>query len=94
MLTRPKNSATGGTVPSATASILIAAIAILIGMTLAGCGTTRVVFVDTQADLVRLGPDVRGTVYVQKGGEGIKSKNKVTLPEGWIAGPLPKDLNE
>ena len=23
------------------------------------CGTTKVVFVDTQADLVRLGPDVR-----------------------------------
>ena len=56
-----------------------------------GCGTTRVVFVDTEADLVRLGPDVRGTVYVRKGGEWIKSKNKVTLPEGWIAGPLPKE---
>lgn len=55
------------------------------------CGTTKVVFVDTQADLVRLGPDVRGTVYVNRGGEWIKSKNKVNLPEGWIAGPLPKD---
>jgi hypothetical protein len=55
------------------------------------CGTTKVVFVDTQADLVRLGPDVRGTVYVNRGGEWIKSKNKVTLPEGWIAGPLPKN---
>lgn len=55
------------------------------------CGTTKVVFVDTQADLVRLGPDVRGTVYVNRGGEWIKSKNKVTLPEGWVAGPLPKN---
>jgi len=55
------------------------------------CGTTRVVFVDTQADLVRLGPDVKGTVYVSKDGQWIKSKNKVHLPEGWIAGPLPKN---
>ncbi len=55
------------------------------------CGTTKVVFVDTQADLVRLGPDVRGTVYVSRNGEWIKSKNKVTLPEGWVAGPIPKD---
>jgi hypothetical protein len=50
-----------------------------------------VVFVDTQADLVRLGPDVKGTVYVSKDGQWIKSKNKVHLPEGWIAGPLPKN---
>ena len=52
------------------------------------CGTTRVVFVN-QGDLIRLGPDVRGTVYVHTGGAWVKSKNKVQLPEGWIAGPLP-----
>ena len=55
------------------------------------CGTTKVVFVDTEADLVRLGADVRGHVYVHKNGEWIRSKNKVLLPHGWIAGPLPKD---
>lgn len=55
------------------------------------CGTTRVVFVDTEADLVRIGPDVSGKVYVRTDGEWVLSKNKVKLPEGWIAGPLPKD---
>ena len=50
------------------------------------CGTTKVVFVDTQADLVRLGPDVRGTVYVNRGGEWIKSKklvNKYPKPDSY-----------
>jgi hypothetical protein len=36
---------------------------------LVGCGSTRVVFVDTQADLVRIGPDVEGKVYIRKDGE-------------------------
>ena len=31
-----------------------------------GCGSTKVVFVDTQANLVRIGPDVSGKVYIQK----------------------------
>ena len=56
-----------------------------------GCGSTRVVFVDTQADLVRLGPDVSGKVYVLKNGEWTLSKKKVKLPEGWYAGGLPKE---
>ena len=55
----------------------------------AGCGSTRVVFVDTDANLVRLGPDVSGRVYVLKVGEWILSKNKVRLPEGWYAGGIP-----
>tara|TARA_Y100001937_G_C6985380_1_gene269670 strand:- start:102 stop:254 length:153 start_codon:yes stop_codon:yes gene_type:complete len=49
------------------------------------------VFVDTQANLVRIGPDVEGRVYVQKNGEWVLSKNKVKLPEGWYAGGLPTD---
>ena len=55
----------------------------------AGCGSTRVVFVDTDANLVRLGPDVSGRVYVLKDGVWILSKNKVRLPEGWYAGGIP-----
>jgi len=55
------------------------------------CGSTRVVFVDTQADLIRLGPDVTGRVFVLKNGEWILSKKKVKLPEGWYAGGLPKE---
>ncbi len=56
-----------------------------------GCGSTRVVFVDTQADLVRLGPDVSGRVYVLKNGEWVLSKKKVKLPEGWYAGGIPRE---
>ena len=58
---------------------------------LLGCGSTRVVFVDTQADLVRLGPDVQGRVYVLTNGAWTLSKKKVKLPEGWYAGGLPVD---
>ena len=56
-----------------------------------GCGSTRVVFVDTSADLIRLGPGVSGRVYILKNGEWILSKNKVKLPEGWYAGGIPKE---
>ncbi len=56
-----------------------------------GCGSTKVVFVDTHAQMVRIGPDVRGKVYVLKNGEWILSKNKMHLPEGWYAGALPTD---
>ena len=56
------------------------------------CGSTRVVFVDTQADLVRIGPKFpAGRVYVFKNGQWVLSKNKVKLPEGWYAGGLPKE---
>jgi|TARA_B100000676_G_scaffold249652_2_gene253826 hypothetical protein len=56
-----------------------------------GCGSTRVVFVDTDADLVRLGPGVSGRVYTLINGEWVLSKNKVDLPEGWYAGGIPKE---
>lgn len=58
---------------------------------IASCGTTRVVFVDTQADLVRIGPDVSGRVYFRRDGAWVLSKNKVKLPEGWYAGALPTE---
>ena len=57
----------------------------------AGCGSTRVVFVDTQSDLVRIGPGVEGKVYILKNGEWVLSKNKVKLPEGWYAGGIPRE---
>jgi len=55
------------------------------------CGTTRVVFVDTNEAMVRIGPDVRGKVYFHRDGEWILSKNKVRLPEGWYAIGLPPE---
>ena len=56
-----------------------------------GCGTTRVVFVKTDSDVIRIGPNVTGKIYFRKGGEWILSKNKVKLPEGWYAGALGED---
>tara|TARA_B100000676_G_C17819093_1_gene701637 strand:- start:559 stop:753 length:195 start_codon:yes stop_codon:yes gene_type:complete len=56
-----------------------------------GCGSTRVVFVDTQADLVRIGPNVTGRIYTMVNGQWVLSKNKVELPEGWYAGGIPKE---
>lgn len=56
-----------------------------------GCGSTKVVFVDTEANLVRIGPGVVGKVYVLKDGEWVLSKNKVKIPEGWYAGGIPRD---
>ena len=56
-----------------------------------GCGSTRVVFVDTNSDLVRIGPKVEGRVYIMKNGEWVLSKNKVKIPEGWYAGGLPRE---
>jgi uncharacterized protein YceK len=68
------------------------AILILVSLLLAGCGSTRVVFVDTQSNLVRIGPEFpAGKVYILKDGEWILSKNKVKLPEGWYAGGLPTE---
>ena len=60
-------------------------------LVLSGCGSTRVVFVDTQSDLVRIGPDVEGRVYVLKNGEWTLSKNKMKLPEGWYAAGIPRE---
>ena len=61
--------------------------AILCGVS---CGTTKVVFIQTGSDVVRIGPDVRGKVYFHKDGQWVLSKNKVRLPEGWYAGSLDK----
>ena len=64
---------------------------LLSSLFLLGCGSTRVVFVDTQSNLVRIGPNVEGKIYVLKNGEWILSKNKVKLPEGGYAGGLPQE---
>ena len=59
-----------------------------------GCLTSgkRVVFIPTSDTLVRIGPDVKGRVYYWSGKEWELTRNRVTLPEGWLAGPL--DLPE
>ena len=71
-------------------TLKILATAILLISTI-GCGSTRVVFVDTHADLIRIGPNVVGKCYVLKNGEWVLSKNKMKLPEGWYAGGIPRE---
>lgn len=66
---------------------LLLTLLLLLGMS--GCGTTRVVVVESNADWVKLGPDVSGHVYLwNHAAEAWSlSDKKVTLPEGWMAGP-------
>lgn len=53
---------------------------------LTSCATNKTV-VNRDNGIVRLGPDVRGHVYVwnAKTKQWELSPNKVTLPEGWFA---------
>lgn len=55
---------------------------------LTGCATSRTVMIDTQSDIVRLGPDVKGHVWFFRDGKWQLSGDKVALPEGWYAGPM------
>ncbi|MAF44286.1 MAG: hypothetical protein CMI54_09030 [Parcubacteria group bacterium] len=59
---------------------------LFVGNFVTGCGTTRAVFIH-DGDLIRIGPNVKGRVYVLKGGEWVLTK-PTTLPEGWYAGAV------
>ena len=48
------------------------------------CGGVRVVMVPEVAGALRVGPDVRGHMYVLTDGEWVLSRNKVHVPEGWF----------
>lgn len=54
------------------------------------CATKNVV-INQQNDVVRLSNDVKGHVYYWDGTNWVKSSNKITLPEGWFAGPGPSN---
>lgn len=56
---------------------------------LSGCATKTAVVIDSTRDVVRIGPDVRGRVYVWQNGQWQLTGKKVRLPEGWYAGPPP-----
>ena len=64
---------------------------LLCGSVLTGCQATRVVMVPEVKGAMRVGPDVRGHMYVLVGGEWILSKNKVHVPEGWFVWHSDKD---
>lgn len=54
---------------------------------------TKTVVLDSQSDVVRIGPRMRGHVYTWNGHTWERA-GKVTLPEGWYAGPGPTDANK
>ena len=57
-----------------------------LSISLTGC-VTRTVVLDSQSDVVRLGPNVCGRIYIWRDNAWTLS-GKVTLPEGWYAGPM------
>lgn len=59
---------------------------------LSGCGGSKVVFIDSQSQIFRVGPNVIGKVYHWNGEEWQLSGNKVEYPEGHFVGGLtPED---
>lgn len=64
--------------------------AILFALTIQSCATRTTVVIDSSSDIVRLGPDVRGHVYIWDTNTKTwaLSTDKVTLPAGWYAGPM------
>lgn len=66
-----------------------AALTAVLAVFLCGCAADRVIVLDRQQDVVRLGRGVRGEVYVWRNGQWIRA-GKMTLPEGWYAGPGPE----
>ena len=68
----------------------------------AGCANSnpRVVLVppmvntgETVTDLIKIGPDVRGHIYVYTSDGWVLSDNEVQIPEGWVAAPPPPKEN-
>lgn len=44
---------------------------------------------ETVTDLIKIGPDVRGHIYVYTSDGWVLSDNEVQIPEGWVAAPPP-----
>ena len=67
-------------------------IGLLVGLG-TGCTARKAVVLRSDADWVKLGPDVSGHVYIYDATakDWRLSPNKITLPEGWVAGPPPPD---
>ena len=60
-------------------------------LSLNGCGSTRAIFVET-GSIARIGPDVKGKVYVKVDGQWVLTDSRVLIPEGYYIVP-PKDNN-
>lgn len=72
---------------------LLRIVSLLIGICVAvcmtGCESPRVVLVPP-GEVIKIGPDTKGKVYVNTKDGWELSNNKVTIPEGWYALP-PED---
>lgn len=63
----------------------------------AGCASNpRVVMIPpiewidgVPTDVIKIGPGMKGQVYIYTESGWTLSDNKVTLPEGWLASPPP-----
>lgn len=64
-------------------------ILILLSLCVSGCVNPRVVLVPS-GEVIKVGPNVKGKVYVNTDDGWQLSQNKVSIPEGWYALP-PKD---
>ena len=69
-------------------ALTLTTLLLCVSVSASGCGGPRVVMVPETKGVLRLGPDVRGHVYVKTGGEWVLSRNKVHLPEGWYVTDL------
>jgi len=61
---------------------------------LSGCGGSRVVFIDSQSQIFRVGPNVSGKLYHWTGEEWQLSSNKVEYPEGHFVGGLTPEEDD
>jgi ABC-type uncharacterized transport system auxiliary subunit len=61
---------------------------------LSGCGGSRVVFIDSQSQIFRVGPNVKGKLYHWTGEEWQLSSNKVEYPEGHFVGGLTPEEDD
>ena len=61
---------------------------------LSGCGGSRVVFIDSQGQIFRVGPNVKGKVYHWTGEEWQLSSNKAEYPEGHFVGGLTPEESD
>jgi hypothetical protein len=75
--------------PSGLATLL-AVLTLLALLFAIGCAGPRVVMVP-DGEIVRIGPGVRGRVYVWDGSAWELSRNAVAIPEGWYAGAVKED---
>lgn len=53
---------------------------------LSGC-VTRTVVLDSNADVIRIGKNVKGEIYIYRSGQW-EAVGKAVIPEGWYAGPF------